>query len=181
MLRWPAARRKRIRASTRPRAPAGPAHRHPDVPLAEGRAGGSPAASGRPPVRPGWTAVGVVDVVRRPPLGATVPYPEGMFLEIRTYRLKPGTRAAFVAAMEAAQPLLARYGIEVVDFGASLVAEDGHEEAYLIRRFTSLEERDEKENAFYGSADWRDGPRAAVVGPIESYHTIVLPESALTR
>jgi hypothetical protein len=102
-----------------------------------------------------------------------------MILEIRTYRLKPGTRDDFVAAMAAAQPLLARYGIEVVDFGASLVAEDGHEEAYLIRRFASLEDRAEKEDAFYGSADWRNGPRADVVAPIESYHTIVLPASAL--
>ncbi len=104
-----------------------------------------------------------------------------MILEIRTYRLKPGTRDDFVAAMAAAQPLLARYGIDVVDFGASLVAEDGHEEAYLIRRFASLEERAEKEDAFYGSDDWRDGPRADVVAPIESYHTIVLPASALAE
>ena len=104
-----------------------------------------------------------------------------MILEIRTYRLKPGTRDDFVAAMAAAQPLLARYGIDVVDFGASLVAEDGHEEAYLIRRFASLEDRAEKEDAFYGSDDWRDGPRADVVAPIESYHTIVLPASALAE
>jgi len=104
-----------------------------------------------------------------------------MILEIRTYRLKPGTRDGSVAAMAAAQPLLARYGIDVVDFGASLVAEDGHEEAYLIRRFASLEERAEKEDAFYGSDEWRDGPRAAVVAPIESYHTIVLPASALAQ
>ena len=69
----------------------------------------------------------------------------------------------------------------MVDFGASLVAEDGHEEAYLIRRFASLEERAEKEDAFYGSDDWRNGPRADVVAPIESYHTIVLPASALAE
>ena len=102
-----------------------------------------------------------------------------MFLEIRTYRLRPGTRDEFVAAMAAAQPLLARFGIEVVGFGASLVAEDGHEEAYLIRRFASLEDRAAKENAFYGSDEWREGPRAAVVAPIESYHTIVIPEAVL--
>jgi hypothetical protein len=102
-----------------------------------------------------------------------------MFLEIRTYRLRPGTRDAFLGAMEVAQPLLRRYGIEVVDFGPSLVDEEGHEEAYLIRRFASLEERAAKEDAFYGSADWRDGPRAAVVEPIVDYHTIVLPASNL--
>lgn len=103
-----------------------------------------------------------------------------MFLEIRTYRLRPGHRDAFLRAMEAAQPLLRRYGIEVVGFGPSLVDEDGHEEAYLIRRFGSLEERAEKEDAFYGSAEWRDGPRAAVVGPILDYHTVVLPAASLT-
>ena len=102
-----------------------------------------------------------------------------MFLEIRTYRLRPGTRDEFVAAMAAAQPLLARFGIEVVGFGASLVAEDGHEEAYLIRRFASLEDRAAKEDAFYGSDEWREGPRAAVVAPIESYHTIVIPGALL--
>ena len=98
-----------------------------------------------------------------------------MILEIRTYRLRPGTSDEFVRVMrEEAAPLLARFGIRVVAAGASLVREDGHEEAYLIRAFPSLAVRDRQEAAFYGSAAWRDGPREAVLSRIESYHTVVL-------
>ncbi|WP_446219763.1 NIPSNAP family protein [Micromonospora sp. IBHARD004] len=98
-----------------------------------------------------------------------------MILEIRTYRLKPGTIDEFVRLMrQEAAPLLARFGIRVVAAGASLVREDGHEEAYLIRAFPSLAVRDEREEAFYGSDAWRDGPREAILSRIESYHTVVL-------
>ena len=65
-------------------------------------------------------------------------------------------------------------GIRVVDCGASLVAEDGHEEAYLIRAFESLAAHREQEERFYGSDAWRLGPRDAILSRIESYHTIVL-------
>lgn len=98
-----------------------------------------------------------------------------MILEIRTYRLKPGSRDEFVHVMRAqAVPLLAEYRINVIGSGPSLVDEEGVEEAYLIRSFASLAEREEREAAFYGSEDWRQGPREAVVSRIESYHTIVV-------
>ncbi len=98
-----------------------------------------------------------------------------MILEIRTYRLKPGTRDEFVRLMrEESVPLLEQAGIRVVDCGASLVAEDGHEEAYLIRAFESLAAHREQEERFYGSDAWRLGPRDAILSRIESYHTIVL-------
>ncbi|MEH0841491.1 NIPSNAP family protein [Micromonospora sp. CPCC 205711] len=101
-----------------------------------------------------------------------------MILEIRTYRLKPRTSDEFVRVMrDEAAPLLGRFGIRVVAAGASLVREDGHEEAYLIRAFSSLAVRDEQEEAFYGSAAWRDGPREAILSRIESYHTVVLETS----
>src|SRR5690606_15311519 len=74
------------------------------------------------------------------PLGVTV------ILEIRTYRLKPGTTEEFVRLMrEESMPLLEKFGIRVVRYGASLAAEDGNEEAYLIRAFTSLEAHREQE------------------------------------
>ena len=98
-----------------------------------------------------------------------------MLLEIRTYRLKPGTREEFVRLMrEDAVPLLSRAGIDVVTCGGSLVNEDGHEEAYLIRAFGSLTEHHEQEKAFYASDAWRHGPREAIVSRIDSYHSIVL-------
>ena len=102
-----------------------------------------------------------------------------MILEIRTYRLKPGTRDEFVRLMrEESLPLLKKWGVDVVDAGASLVAEDGAEEAYLIRAFSSIAEREQQEAAFYRSDEWRRGPRDAVLSRIESYHTIVIVASA---
>lgn len=99
-------------------------------------------------------------------------------MEIRTYRLIPGTRAEFVRVMtEESLPLLAKHGIDVVACGASLVDEDGAEEAFLIRSFPSLEAHREQEEAFYSSQEWREGPREAIVSRIESYHTIVLETS----
>ncbi|MFI7467819.1 NIPSNAP family protein [Nonomuraea sp. NPDC049646] len=98
-----------------------------------------------------------------------------MILEIRTYRLKPGTREDFVRIMrEEALPLLAKADIDVVSSGASLVDEDGHEEAYLIRAFPSKETRDEQEDAFYSSPEWHQGPREGIVSRIDGYHTIVI-------
>jgi NIPSNAP len=103
-------------------------------------------------------------------------------LEIRTYRLKPGTRDEFVRVMkEESAPLLAAAGIRVVDAGSSQVDEDGFEEAYLVRAFDSLERRAAQEDAFYSSAIWREGPREAIVSRIEAYHTIVVevPEAVI--
>ena len=102
-----------------------------------------------------------------------------MILELRTYRLDPGTTEEFVRLTggESAE-LLERHGIRVVASGASLVPEtEGIEEAYLIRAFASLEERERQESSFYSSAEWTDGPREAVLACIESYHTVVLDVS----
>lgn len=96
-----------------------------------------------------------------------------MILEIRTYKVLPGRVSELVAAMAAARPLLDRYGIDVVATGASLVEDEG-EHAYLIRAFDSIEERDRLEEAFYGSDDWRSGPRESVLAPIDSYQTVVI-------
>jgi NIPSNAP len=101
-----------------------------------------------------------------------------MLLEIRTYRLKPSTRDEFVRVMrEDAVPMLRQAGIDVVTCGASLVNEDGHEEAYLIRSFGSLAEHHEQEESFYASDAWRHGPRESILAKIDSYHSIVLETS----
>lgn len=98
-----------------------------------------------------------------------------MILEIRTYRLHPGAREAFLRVMRSRTlPMLAEAGIRVLAFGPSLVDDEGHEEAYLVRAFDSLEQRERLEGAFYGGAAWREGPRAEVLAAVESYHTIVV-------
>ncbi|MDE9366291.1 NIPSNAP family protein [Luteipulveratus sp. YIM 133132] len=102
-----------------------------------------------------------------------------MLLEIRTYRLHPGTAEEFVGVMrEQALPLLEQQGIRVVRAERSLTSEDGHDEACLIRAFASSEERDSLETTFYSSEAWRTGPREAILSRIESYHTVVLDVSA---
>lgn len=101
-----------------------------------------------------------------------------MILEIRTYRLKPGSGEGFLQLMRnEALPLLESSGIRVVRCGLSLVAEDGHDEAFLLRAFRSLDERREQEEAFYGSDAWRHGPREAILSMIESYHSVVIETS----
>ncbi|HEX6337110.1 MAG TPA: NIPSNAP family protein [Jiangellaceae bacterium] len=98
-----------------------------------------------------------------------------MILEVRTYRLKAGATDEFVRLMrDHAVRLLETFGVRVVRCGASLVAEDGRRDAFLIRAFGSVEERDEQEERFYGSDAWRHGPREAILALIESYHTAVL-------
>lgn len=98
-----------------------------------------------------------------------------VILEIRTYVLKRSTGDEFVRLMrEQALPLLAHQGITVVDSGGSLVREDGAEQAYLVRAFPSLADREAQESAFYSSEEWCSGPREAILARIEGYHTVVL-------
>ena len=88
-------------------------------------------------------------------------------VEIRAYRLKPGTRDDFHAAVtQRALPMVRAYGMDVVAHGP--VPNDGNG-YFLVRSFASLAELTAQEDEFYGSAPWRDGPREALVSRIETY------------
>jgi hypothetical protein len=95
------------------------------------------------------------------------------FLEIRSYALQPGMRDEFHRLfIEEAMPLLKRWSVDVVAaYGPSLHDEDSY---YLMRRYNSLTHREESENAFYGSKEWRQGPRQAILALIENYTEIVI-------
>ena len=94
------------------------------------------------------------------------------FLEIRSYNLKPGTREEFHRLfLEESFPMLQRWNVDVVAYGPSLHDQNSY---FLMRRFDSLAQREESENAFYGSDEWRQGPREAILALIESYSEIVL-------
>ena len=83
-----------------------------------------------------------------------------------------GTGADFHRlVVERSLPLLQRWQVDVVAYGPSADDADSY---YLIRAFDSLEARAESEAAFYGSAEWREGPREAIMALIEHYTTIVL-------
>lgn len=93
-------------------------------------------------------------------------------VEIRSYNLKPGRRDEFHRlVVEKSLPLVRNRGVDVVDFGPSPHDENSY---YLIRAYASLEERVASHEAFYGSPEWRQGPRAAILALIESDTSIVL-------
>ena len=100
------------------------------------------------------------------------------FVEIRSYTLKPGTREEFHRLfLEEAFPLLQRWKVDVVAYGPSLHDENSY---YLMRRFDSLAQRDQSEESFYGSDEWRKGPREAVLACIENYTEFVLELDEVT-
>ena len=93
-------------------------------------------------------------------------------VEIRSYTLKPGALPEFDRLVrEQSLPMLVRWKVDVVAYGTSL-----HDDrsCYLIRAYQSLEHRQSSQDAFYGSAEWKDGPRDAILSMIESYATVVL-------
>jgi hypothetical protein len=92
---------------------------------------------------------------------------ERRLVEIRAYRLKPGTRADFHAAVtDGALPMVRAFGMDVVSHGPVPNDADGY---YLVRSFASLAELTAQEDEFYGSAAWREGPRESLVSRIETY------------
>jgi len=102
---------------------------------------------------------------------------EARVVEIRSYNLKPGTRERFHRLfLKEALPMLHRWKVDVVAYGPSLHDETSY---YLMRAFPNVAERQKSENAFYGSEEWRQGPREAILADIESYTTIVVPLDAV--
>ena len=93
-------------------------------------------------------------------------------VEIRTYTLKPGTRDEFHRLMSAqALPMLRRWQVDVVAFGPS-----PHDQLsyYLIRAYRDLAERQSSQDAFYGSDEWRRGPREPILALIDAHASVVL-------
>ena len=98
-------------------------------------------------------------------------------IEILTLTLKPGTRDRFEHVyVTEALPLLRRWRFRVVAHGPSR-----HDDAsyYVVRSFDSLNHREEAERAYYGSEDWRNGPRAAILAMIEQEAYVVVPARTL--
>jgi len=94
------------------------------------------------------------------------------FVEIRSYNLKPGTREEFHSLfLEEAFSMLQRRKVDVVAYGPSLHDSDSY---FLMRGHDSLAQREESENAYYGSEEWRQGPHESILALIESYTEIVL-------
>jgi len=94
------------------------------------------------------------------------------FVEFRSYTLRPGSGAAFhMLVLEKSLPLLHKWKIDVLAAGPSVHDQDSY---FLIRVYDSLEQRQQSQDSFYGSADWRQGPREAIVALIDSSTSIVV-------
>ncbi len=83
-----------------------------------------------------------------------------MFFELRQYRLRPGTREAWVCLMEEVIiPFQVAKGMVVV--GSFIVPDDP--EAYVwIRRFESEDERARQYDAVYESEEWKTKVRPRI-------------------
>ncbi|MBV7404340.1 NIPSNAP family protein [Enterobacter sp. ENT03] len=93
-------------------------------------------------------------------------------VEILQYTLKKESGEAFHQVMrEISVPLHVRNGIDVVAYGNSLHDADSY---YLIRAFESEEQMKSVLDDFYASADWREGPREAIINRIETSLKAVL-------
>jgi len=99
-------------------------------------------------------------------------------IEIRSINLKPGRREEFHRLyIEQALPLLKRWNFDVVAHGPSLHDENSY---YVIRRYDSLAQREQSEDAYYSSDDWRQGPREAILALMENYTDIVFELDEVT-
>jgi ketosteroid isomerase-like protein len=106
------------------------------------------------------------------------PTSQDAVIEIRSYNLKPGARDQFHALfVNEALPMLKRWKVDVVGYGPSLHDRDSY---YLIRAFPGVAERQKSEDAFYGSDEWRSGPRERVLAAIDTFTTVVITVDAVT-
>jgi hypothetical protein len=93
-------------------------------------------------------------------------------VEIRAITLTTGARDRFHRLyVEEALPRLRRWGFDVVTHGPSLHDDRGY---FVVRRFDSLRHRQESEDAYYASDDWRRGPREAMLALMDGYTDVVL-------
>ena len=86
-------------------------------------------------------------------------------------------RNSIVSTSKRHCPLLKRWNFDVVAHGPSLHDENSY---YVIRRFDSLAQREEIEDAYYASDDWRLGPRERILALIKNYADIVLELDEVT-
>ena len=93
-------------------------------------------------------------------------------VEIRNYLIKKEKRDKFHHLVENGSiPMLNRWNVKVVAFGKSLHDNNSY---YLIRKYDSLEQREESQNAFYNSEEWTNNYDKAIMELIENYTTSVI-------
>jgi hypothetical protein len=103
---------------------------------------------------------------------------ENRVLEIRLFKVRPGTREEFDRiSREGTIPLMRSLGITVVAHGPSLNNDNGY---FLMRAFPSEQERVELSQSLYATEEWLSTYDEPVSAMVEDYDTAVMtaePES----
>jgi hypothetical protein len=98
---------------------------------------------------------------------------ESGLLEMRLFKLHPGTREEFDRlSREGTIPMMRRFGITVLSYGPTVNDEDGY---LLVRAFESEEQRVALARSFYASDEWEANYERPVTAMIADYHTAVIP------
>jgi len=97
-------------------------------------------------------------------------------IEIFCINLKQGSGPAFHKLyIERSLPLQTRWKVDILAFGPSLHNADSY---LVVRRYKDLADREQSQESFYGSDEWKLGPREAILALIENYTTVVIPVNA---
>jgi hypothetical protein len=97
---------------------------------------------------------------------------DSWLLEVRLFKLRPGTRASFDRiSRDGTIPLMRRLGITVIAHGPSLNNENGY---FLLRAFPSEQERIDRSLAFYATPEWTQSYDAEITAMIDDYDTAVM-------
>ena len=97
-------------------------------------------------------------------------------VEIFCINLKPGTGAAFRKLyIERSLPLQKQWKVDLLAHGPSLHDEDVY---WVVRQYKDLADRQQSQDAFYESDDWKLGSREEILAFIENYTAVVVPANA---
>lgn len=95
-----------------------------------------------------------------------------MIIEMRTYRLKPGTRAEFVEIFRTrSMPAHREIGMKIL--GPFLSVEDA-DVFFFMRAFPDLESREPMKEQFYEGPLWKNELEAKLMPMIEKYDVVVV-------
>jgi hypothetical protein len=67
--------------------------------------------------------------------------------------------------------------VDVVAYGPSPADENGY---YLMRSYASVDDLHQSQDAFYGSDEWKQGPREPIIALIDSFASAVIEVDEIT-
>lgn len=95
-------------------------------------------------------------------------------VEMRTYKLKPGRRAAFMEMLiNRSMPEHERIGMKIVGPFASIEDADT---CFFMRFFPDLASRDPMKSAFYDGPLWKNELEAVAMPMIEKYDVVLIED-----